>query len=88
MDVEPSVEKLSGIALERVVEAYRTRELESINDRELFRAAASVVAKPKLALSSFTMHAPLEVMARYTLLPLVSPADRELARVHHVILNV
>ncbi len=84
MDVEPNIEKLSGIGRDRVVEAYRTRQLESFNDRELFRAAASIVAKPKLALSSFTMHAPLEVMARYTLLPLVSPADRELARIQLV----
>ena len=84
MDVEPNVEKFSGIGPERVVEAYGARELESFSDRELFRAAASIVAKPKLALSSFTMHAPLEVMARYTLLPLVSPADRELARIQLV----
>ena len=35
-------------------------------------------------LTSFTLHAPLEVMARYGLMRLVEPSDRELARLQMV----
>jgi hypothetical protein len=84
MNEDRSSEVLSGIPPDRIVESYRERKLDSLSDSELFRAAACIVSKPKLELSSFRLHAPLELMARHSLLPLVSPADRVLARIQTV----
>ncbi len=84
MESEPNAEILSGIPPEGIVESYGSRRLEALSETELFRAAAHIVSQPKLELSSFSLHAPLEIMARYNLLPLVSPADRELARIQIV----
>ncbi len=84
MDVELNVEKLSGIAPDRIVDSYQKRKLDSLSDAELLGAAVQVIGKPKLELDSFLVHAPLEVMARHSLLPLVSPGDRDLARIQIV----
>src|SRR5713226_2365118 len=81
MNEDRNLEVVSGIPPDRIVESYRERKLDSLSDSELFRAAACIVSRPKVELSSFRFHAPLEVMARQSLLPLVSPADRDLARV-------
>ncbi len=81
MNEDRNLEVVSGIPPDRIVESYRERKLDSLSDSELFRAAACIVSTPKVELSSFRFHAPLEVMARQSLLPLVSPADRDLARV-------
>jgi hypothetical protein len=78
---DPNFQAISGIPPERVVEAYGERKLDSLSDSELFCAAAYIVSRPKVELSSFRFHAPLELMARQSLLPLVSPADRGLARI-------
>ena len=75
---------LSGIPTESVVDCYRSRKLEALTDTELFSASAQIVSQPKLELSSFHLHAPLEIMARYNLLPYVTPADRDLARIQIV----
>lgn len=74
------VHRISGIPPDRVGESYRARWLEEVSDCELFRAAVCIVSQLKRELTSFRFHAPLELMARYRLLPLVAPADRELAR--------
>jgi len=84
MQPEPNVEILFGTPPDRVAESYHSRKLEALSETELFRAAAHIVSQPKLDLSSFRLHAPLEIMARYNLLPLVSPADRDLARIQIV----
>lgn len=82
--MENSADILQGIPPDRIVESYQTRKLFDLSEPELFRAAAHVVSQPKRQLNSFRLHAPLEIMARYNLLPLVSPADRELARMQLV----
>jgi hypothetical protein len=79
MESEPIAEALSGIPPDRVVVSFHSRKLEALSETELFHAAAHIVSQPKLELSSFRLHAPLEIMARYNLLSLVSPADRDLA---------
>ena len=84
MDPEPIAGILSGMPPGRVVESYNTLELEALSDTELFRAAAHIVSQPKLELNSFRLHAPLEIMARYNLLPFVPPTDRDLARIQMV----
>jgi len=84
MEPEPIAEVLSGIPPDRVVESYHSRKLEALSETELFRASAHIVSQPKLELSSFRLHAPLEIMARYNLLPWVSPAERDLARIQMV----
>jgi hypothetical protein len=71
---------VSGIPPDRVGELYRERRLAEVSDRELFRACIPLLAEPKREATSFTLHAPLEVMARYRMLPLLAPADRDLAR--------
>jgi len=84
MEPEPIAEALSGIPPDRVVESYHSRKLEALSETQLFRAIAQIVSQPKPELSSFRLHAPLEIMARYNLLPLVSPADRDLAGIQMV----
>ena len=52
-----------------------------LSDARLFDLAASVVAIPKRdAADSFMLHAPLELMARQLLLPLVAPRHRRAVR--------
>jgi hypothetical protein len=84
MQPEPNAEILLGTPPDRVVESYHSRKLEALSETEFFRAAAYIVSQPKLDLSSFRLHAPLEIMARYHLLPLVSAVDRDLARIQIV----
>jgi hypothetical protein len=84
MELEPKTEVFAGIPPDRVAESYHSRKLQALSEMELFRAAAHIVSQPKRDLSSFRLHAPLEIMARYNLLPLVSTADRELARIQMV----
>jgi hypothetical protein len=79
-----SIEALSGVPPDQIVESYHARRLEALSEPALFRAAAQIVSQPKLELSSFCLHAPLEIMARFNLLPLVSPADRDLAVIQMV----
>jgi hypothetical protein len=80
----PTRRTLTGIDPKNVVESYRSRALHELSDRQLFDAAAAVVAEPKKAEDSFTIHAPLELVARFGLLPLVAPKDAELARIQIV----
>src|SRR6266852_2858400 len=84
MPPEPNVEILSAMRPDQVVESYHSHGLAALSDPELFRAAAHIVSQPKLELTSFRLHAPLEIMARYNLLPFVSTADRDLARIQLV----
>lgn len=67
-----------------VVEGYRRHGLAASSDRELTLQIGDIVANPGTDWTSFTLHAPLELMARAGLLSLVAPADRELARMQMV----
>jgi hypothetical protein len=63
---------------------YHDLGLDRLSDLALFAQAAAVIAHPKLDVDSFVLHAPLEILARYRLLPLVPPELRELARMRIV----
>lgn len=61
--------------------AWTTRGLDRISDGELLRATCRRLSIPRSGeATSFTLHAPLELMARAQLLPLVSARWRESAR--------
>lgn len=76
---------LDGLDPKNLVEEVKARNLDAVSDGELFREVAAIVSRPAASgMSSFTLHAPLEAMARYGLLRLVSPADRELARLQMI----
>src|SRR6478672_11326802 len=61
---------------------YRHDHLDDLSDRQLVAWAGRHVAVPREApADSFVLHAPLELAARAALLPFVTPAGRDLARV-------
>jgi hypothetical protein len=77
--------RISSIDPKNVVDEYKDRALGELSDAEIFDQVCAIVARPPVRrLSSFTLHAPLEVMARYGLMRLVDPSDRELARLQMV----
>src|SRR4051794_4143224 len=60
---------------------YRARGLDALGDEQLFDTAARVVSIPKRdPADSFVLHAPLELLARRTLLRFVAPDRRESVR--------
>ena len=75
-----NLHRIGGIDPKNVVDEYKDRALEELSDAELFDQICPIVARPPVrGLTSFTLHAPLEVMARYGLMRLVEPspiADR------------
>lgn len=74
-----------GIGVSELVDEYHRRRLAEMSDAVLIRRVADIVAQPRREPpSSFVLHAPLELAARARLLPLVQPAQRELARLHIV----
>ena len=76
---------VDGIDPKNIVGEYRDRALRELSDAELFDQVCPIVARPPVrGPTSFTLHAPLEVMARYGLMRLVDPSDRELARLQMV----
>lgn len=61
--------------------AYSPPRTELLSDAQLTDAVADRVARPKVdGVDSFTLHAPLELLARTALLPLVEPDARGAAR--------
>lgn len=70
---------LSGLAPGEAITAHDS--VARLSDSELLSAAAEIVARPKREFSSFRMHAPLELLGRFGLLPLVAPEDRRQARI-------
>jgi hypothetical protein len=77
--------RIGGIDPKNLVDEYKDRALGELSDAELFDQVCPIVARPPVrGLTSFTLHAPLEVMARYGLMRLVDPSDRELARLQMV----
>lgn len=74
---------VSNIAVSEIRREYEQRRLGEVSDRDLIDAVAAVVAIPRQAeANSFVLHAPLELIARHRLLPMVAPEARELARLH------
>lgn len=74
-----------GIDPRNLVDEYRRRELDALSDASLCQQAAAIVSSPPArGGNSFTLHAPLELLARYGLLPLVAPEARALARLQMV----
>ena len=63
---------------------YHRRGLDRLTDFDLLATVVDVVRIPRDRMTSFTLHAPLEVLARYSLLPHVLPGYRELARLQLV----
>lgn len=75
-----SANPIFGLDPDRVTQGVRAEGLLEKSDLELLRLASEVVAVPRREVTSFVMHAPLELMARYRLLSCVHPESRELAR--------
>jgi hypothetical protein len=80
-----NLRRIVGIDPKKVVDDYKDRVLGDLSDAEIFDQVCRIVARPPVrGLTSFTLHAPLETMARYGLMRLVDPSDRELARLQMV----
>src|SRR5215207_9132270 len=72
---------LADLHPDDVVARWQPLGLDELSDADLLEAAAETLAVPRAApADSFVLHAPLELMARGGLLPLVRPADRDGAR--------
>ena len=83
---QKDLHQIVGIDPKNVVDGYKARDLAALSDAGLYRAACAIVARPpRQGMTSFTLHAPLEVMARYGLLRLADPAESELARLQMVV---
>ena len=80
--MEPTTHNpLEQIDPDDITGAWTARHLDRMTDAELLRAACQLLSIPCVgAANSFTLHAPLELMARAQLLPLVSAQWRESAR--------
>jgi hypothetical protein len=80
-----NLHRIGSIDPKNVVDDYKDRALGELSDAEIYGQVCSIVARPPVrGLTSFALHAPLEVMARYGLMRLVEPSDRELARLQMV----
>jgi hypothetical protein len=80
-----NLHRIGGINPKNVVDEYEDRALRELSDAEIFDQVCAIVARPRVrGLTSFTLHAPLEVMARYGLMRLVDPSERGLARLQMV----
>lgn len=72
---------LAAVDVADVPAAYHRVGLDRLSDHELLDAAATVLSHPRAGPpDSFVLHAPLELLARWALLPLVEPSRREAAR--------
>jgi hypothetical protein len=82
---DQKMHQVLGIDPKNIVDEYRARDLAALSDAMLYRQVGAIVSRPpQRGMTSFTLHAPLEVMARYGLLRLVEPAEREHARLQMV----
>jgi hypothetical protein len=80
-----NLHRIGSIDPKNVVGDYKDRALGELSDAEIYDQVCPIVARPPVrGLTSFTLHAPLELMARYGLMRLVEPSDRELARLQMV----
>ena len=75
------IDPLAGLAPDDVGTQWEARGLDRLSDGELVALAAAHLSLPRRdRADSFVLHAPLELLARSALLPLVEPAQREVAR--------
>jgi len=73
--------RLADVAPTDVRDAYVRLGLDVISDAQLCDLVTATLARPKIApADSFVLHAPLELLARTALLPMVEPKARDLAR--------
>lgn len=82
-----SAVSLSGIDRNTVIEDYERRKLELLSDVALLDLATDALSVPLAEdgpVSSFVLHAPLELLARAALLPYVAPSWHRTARVRIV----
>ena len=75
---------LEGITPDSVEREYRSRDLASLPDSDLLSAAIGSIARPAEEEDSFSVHAPLELLARFILLGRVEDSAREMAR-HQIV---
>lgn len=81
----PHQHQVSGIDPKHIVDEYERRDLDGLSDANLCQQVAAIFASPPAkGFSSFSLHAPLELMARAGLMPLVDPRQRALARLQLV----
>ena len=71
---------LAGIDPGELGRGYLRRGLDGLSDVDLLDAVVGVLREPRDRMTSFTLHTPLEALARYSLLPYVRPEYHELAR--------
>ncbi|HPF13280.1 MAG: hypothetical protein H6830_05870 [Planctomycetes bacterium] len=77
----PSSHRLAAIPLEAISEQYHERGIGGWSDAELLHEVAAIVSVPREEPGgSFVLHAPLELAARASLLPMLSGEARPLAR--------
>ncbi|MBS0386294.1 MAG: hypothetical protein JSS00_13215 [Proteobacteria bacterium] len=75
------VNALRALPADIADQAQEPAVLEQLSDATLVRATARAIERPKVERStSFTLHAPMELLARAALLPLVQPPLRPRAR--------
>ncbi len=79
--IATATDPLAGLAQDDVGAQWERRGLDRLSDGELVGLAAAHLSLPRRdPADSFVLHAPLELLARSALLPLVEPAQREAAR--------
>ncbi len=72
---------IQNIRHDEVDKSYRDRKLAELSDVSLFRSVIDVIERPKRQTSSFSLHIPMETMARFRLLSHISGApERDGAR--------
>lgn len=73
--------RLAVPRVDNLIDGYFAGGFADLSDARLSELIALVVSRPKVArASSFVLHAPLELLARTALLPMVEPPAREAAR--------
>jgi len=78
----PALPKIDDAAgMDSIVDGYFAGGLDALPDAQLSELVAASVSRPKVArASSFVLHAPLELLSRTALLPMVEPQARTQAR--------
>lgn len=74
-----------GIDPQNIADEYARRDLDALSDANLAQQVAGIISNPPVkGGSSFTLHAPLELLARAGLMPLLDVNERALARLQMV----
>jgi hypothetical protein len=79
--MQPLIETLRALSAEMDPSGHEPAAMASLSDAELVQAVGGAISRPKKSRgTSFTLHAPLELLARAALLPMVPPHVRSAAR--------